>query len=151
MPSPATDPATGAGVVVVAFLFVDALRKGVSLSSFEPDPAWDPEAYAETVAAFSSLPETAVVHVWGGDWCGDCRRELPALAAALDAADLPPDQIAIHPVTSDKDGALVDAYDVTRVPTVVVQVDGDPVARFEEKDRAPAPVAVAETLRDKSG
>ncbi|OYR80210.1 thioredoxin family protein, partial [Halorubrum sp. E3] len=29
--------------------------------------------------------------VWGGDWCGDCQRQLPDFGAALDAAGVPDD------------------------------------------------------------
>lgn len=121
----------------------------MSLSTFDPDPTWDADANAETVAAFETLPESALIRVWGGDWCGDCRRELPALAAALEAADVPADQVAVYPLTQEKTGELVEEYGVTHVPTVVVEVDGEEVARFEEQDLFPAPQALARSLGDR--
>ncbi|MFB6104965.1 MAG: TlpA family protein disulfide reductase [Halobacteriaceae archaeon] len=120
----------------------------MSLSTFEPDPAWDPAAFAETVAAFESLPDDAQIYVWGGDWCGDCRRELPAVAAALEAADVSSDQVTVYPVTEEKTGDHMGDYDVTVIPTVVVEVDGEIVARFEESAPVPAPVALGEALAD---
>lgn len=81
----------------------------MTLQVTEPDPTWDAEAHAETVAALSALDDPAVtVHVWGADWCGDCRRELPALFAAFEAAGVR-DRVAVHPVDGDKDGDLTGA------------------------------------------
>jgi len=118
----------------------------MTLSTFEPDPAWDPDAFADTVAAFAGLPAAAEIHVWGGDWCGDCRRELPALAAALSAAEFPDDRVHIHPVSQEKTGEAMAAYDVTVIPTIVVVVGDETVARFEESAHVPAPVALAEAI-----
>lgn len=123
----------------------------VTLASFQPDPAWDPTAHAATVSAFEELPLEATIHVWGGDWCGDCQRELPALAAALAAADIDDERIKLHAVTEAKEGELVDAYGVTVVPTVVIELDGEELARFEEEAALSAPAALAETLRDEAG
>lgn len=121
----------------------------MSLSTFEPDPAWDPTAHAETVAVFESLPSSTTIRVWGGDWCGDCRRELPALAAALAAAEFPDEQVMVYPVTEDKTGEATEEYGVTVVPTVVVEIDGVAVARFEEQHRLPAPQALADAVSDR--
>ena len=84
--------------------------------------------------------------VWGGDWCGDCQRLLPAFAAALDAAGVPDDRIEDYPVTKGpdgKEGEGVDAYEIDLIPTVVVEdADGEEVARFVES----ADVSIAEFL-----
>ncbi|GAB7008781.1 thioredoxin family protein [Halorubrum trueperi] len=84
--------------------------------------------------------------VWGGDWCGDCQRQLPAFGAALAAAGVPDDRIADYPVTKGpdgKEGPLVDEYEIDRIPTVVVEdADGEEVARFVEE----ADVSIAEAL-----
>lgn len=118
----------------------------MTLAAFAPDPTWDAGAHEDVVTAFRTLPSNAVIHVWGGDWCGDCRRELPALAAALAAADLAEEQVHVHPVTPEKDGALIAEYDISVVPTVVIEVDGTELARFEEEQRFPAPVALARSI-----
>lgn len=116
------------------------------LSTMQPEPTWDETANAETVAAIQSVAESLTVHVWGGDWCGDCRRELPALAAALQAADISESQINVHEVDQQKSGPLVEAYDVERLPTVVFELDGEEKARFEEQADRPAPIALADQL-----
>jgi thiol-disulfide isomerase/thioredoxin len=74
--------------------------------------------------------------VWGADWCGDCREQLPAFAAALDAAGVPADRIDQFPVDDDKRGAGVDEYGVEFIPTVVVERDGEELARFVEEEPA---------------
>ncbi|WP_144798921.1 TlpA family protein disulfide reductase [Halorubrum depositum] len=84
--------------------------------------------------------------VWGGDWCGDCQRQLPAFAAALDAAGVPDDRIEDFPVTkgpNGKEGEAVEAYGIELIPTVVVEsADGEELARFVEE----ADVSIAEFL-----
>ena len=84
--------------------------------------------------------------VWGGDWCGDCQRQLPAFGAALAAAGVPDDRIEDFPVTkgpNGKEGEGVDEYGIELIPTVVVETaDGEEVARFVEE----ADVSIAEFL-----
>ncbi|MFO8114249.1 MAG: thioredoxin [Halorubrum sp.] len=84
--------------------------------------------------------------VWGGDWCGDCRRQLPGFAAALDAAGVPEDRIEDFPVTkgpNGKEGEGVDEHGIELIPTVVVEDgDGEEIARFVEE----ADVSIAEFL-----
>ncbi|MFB6111969.1 MAG: TlpA family protein disulfide reductase [Halobacteriaceae archaeon] len=118
----------------------------MTLSTMQPDPAWDATAEAATVDSLAAVADEVVVHVWGGDWCGDCRRELPALAAALRAADIPEERIHQHPVDQDKRGELVEAYEVSHIPTVVLEIDGETVARFEEQADRPAARYLADEL-----
>ena len=84
--------------------------------------------------------------VWGGDWCGDCQRQLPAFGAALAAAGVPDDRIEDFPVTKGpdgKEGEGVDEYGIELIPTVVVETaDGEEVARFVEEED----VSIAEFL-----
>ena len=84
--------------------------------------------------------------VWGGDWCGDCQRQLPAFGAALAAAGVPDDRIEDFPVTKGpdgKEGEAVDEYGIELIPTVVVETaDGEEVARFVEEED----VSIAEYL-----
>ena len=86
--------------------------------------------------------------VWGGDWCGDCQRPLPAFGAALAAAGVPDDRIEDFPVTkgpNGKEGEAVDEYGIELIPTVVVETaDGEEVARFVEEED----VSIAEFLAD---
>lgn len=123
----------------------------VTLKTMEANPAWDADSYPDVLAAFEGLGDDATVHVWGADWCGDCRSQLPDFAAALDAAGVEPD---VYPVErgddgNGKTGPKVEEYGVDLIPTVVVESgDGEELARFEEAERLPPAQYLAEELSD---
>lgn len=123
------------------------------LELMQPSPTWDPEAHADTVAAFESVAADpdATITVWCRDNCPDCRRELPAFAAAVEAAGVPNDRLRQIVVDDDNDGALTDAYGVDRIPTIVVERDGREVARFVEEETLPAAQYLAGKLREAEG
>lgn len=108
----------------------------MQLSTMEPNPVWDPDSYAETVDAWAAVRDDITVKVWGGDWCVDCRNQLPDFAAALDAAGVPDDAIEHYPVEKEDDGSktgpLVEEYDIEYIPTVVVER----VASVQKKSRS---------------
>jgi len=117
----------------------------MTLETLDPDAAdateFDP-AVLDALAA-----DDYRFKVWGGDWCGDCQRQLPAFGAALAAAaGVPDDRIEDFPVTkgpNGKEGEGVDEYEIELIPTVVVETaDGEEVARFVEE----ADVSIAEYL-----
>jgi thiol-disulfide isomerase/thioredoxin len=116
----------------------------MSLATMEPNPAWDAVAYEETVETLSA--DGLVFKVWGGDWCGDCRKQLPDFAAALDAAGVPDERIEEYAVDQDKQGPGVEAYGVEFIPTVVVERDGEEIARFVEEEPVPIAVYLADRL-----
>ena len=84
--------------------------------------------------------------VWGGDWCGDCRSQLPDFGAALDAAGVPEENIRHYPVDRDKQGPGVDEYGIEFIPTVVVEHDGVEIARFVEEEAVPIAVYLADRI-----
>jgi len=128
------------------------------LETMRPNPAWDAESYGDAVETLAALPEDTVVRVWGGDWCKDCRKQLPDFGAALEAASITGDRVAHYPVEKAEDGSKtgprVEAYDIERIPTVVVErvapraTDGDgaELARFVEEERVPILVHLARQL-----
>ena len=122
----------------------------MSLKTLQPNPAWDAESRESTVDAFAALAGDGdvEVHVWGADWCGDCRSQLPDFAAALAAAGFPDERLHVHPVDQDKDGDLVEAYDVASIPTIVVERDGTELARFVESEPFPPAAFLAEELEE---
>jgi len=89
--------------------------------------------------------------VWGADWCGDCRGQLPAFAAALDAAGVPADRIEQFPVDDDKQGERVDEYGIEFIPTVVVEREGEEIARFVEEEPVPIAEYLAEAIAAADG
>jgi hypothetical protein len=122
----------------------------MTLETMQPDPAWDAEAHADAVAELGR--DGLTFRVWGGDWCKDCRRQLPGLAAALEAAGVPDDDVHQYPVETADDGSKVgpgvDEYGVDRIPTVVVEYEGREVARFVEAEPVPIATHLAERLRE---
>lgn len=122
----------------------------MSLKTMEPNPAWDPESYPEVIEAFSNLDEGVTVHVWGADWCGDCRSQLPDFAAALEAAGV--ENVEQYPVEredGEKYGPKVEEYGIELIPTIVVERDGgEELARFVEEERVEAPVYLADQLQE---
>ena len=116
----------------------------MTLETLAPDPSFDPDTLDSAV--LDALDGEYRFKVWGGDWCIDCKRQLPAFGAALAAAGVPDDRIESFPVTkgpSGKEGPGVEEYDIELIPTVVVETaDGEEVARFVEE----AETSIAEAL-----
>lgn len=125
----------------------------MSLDTMQPTPTWDAESYEETVAVFEEIADEITVKVWGGDWCKDCRAALPDFAAALDAAGVPETSIEHYPVEKDDDGSKVgpnvEEYGIELIPTIVIERDGEEIARFVEEEDRPAAVWLAERLRER--
>ncbi|GAA0275471.1 thioredoxin family protein [Halobacterium noricense] len=113
----------------------------------EPNPAWDADSYPEVVAAFENLDDDVTVRVWGADWCGDCRSQLPDFAAALDAAGV--ENVEQYPVERDdgeKHGPKVEEYGIELIPTIIIERDGEELARFVEEERVSPAVYLADQL-----
>jgi len=124
----------------------------MALETMEPDPAWDPAAHEDAVETLAAWADEAVFKVWGGDWCGDCRGQLPQFGAALEAAGVPDERIEHYSVEAEADGSKtgsgVEEYDVTLIPTVVVEADGEELARFVEAEPVPIGEYLARELRE---
>ena len=120
----------------------------MTLETLAPAADLDADAFDESVLT-ALAADDYVFKVWGGDWCGDCQRQLPEFGAALAAAGVPDDRIEAFPVTKGpdgKEGELVDEYGIELIPTVVVESpDGEEVARFVEDED----VSIAEYLADR--
>ncbi|MCU4925125.1 thioredoxin family protein [Halobacteria archaeon AArc-dxtr1] len=123
----------------------------MSLETMRPNPAWDAAAYEDAVDTLAVHSDELTYTVWGGDWCKDCRKLLPDLGAALDAADVPDDRIEEIAVDEDKQGPGVDEYGIEYIPTVVVErdsTDGDveELTRFVEEEELPPAIWLAEQI-----
>jgi|APHM01.1.fsa_nt_gi Thioredoxin. len=123
----------------------------MKLEAMTPNPVWVADAYAETVRTLRAHNNAVVYKIWGGDWCKHTRGQLPDFAAALEAADVPADRIEEHVVDENKQGAGVDRYNIERIPTVVIEHNGDSVGRYVEEDDQPIAVWAADQLADTIG
>ncbi len=116
----------------------------MTLETLSPDPSFDPDTIDDAV--LDALAADYRFKVWGGDWCVDCQRQLPAFGAALEAAGVPDDRIEAFPVTkgpSGKEGPGVEEYGIDLIPTVVVETDGGTVVATFVED---ADTSIAEAL-----
>ncbi|NHN40288.1 thioredoxin [Halorubellus sp. JP-L1] len=125
------------------------MSEAEQLETMRPNPAFAPAAYEDTVATWEAVADDVVVKVWGGDWCVDCRQQLPDFGALLDAAGV--DDVEHYPVEredGEKVGPGVDEYGIEFIPTVVVEdrETGSELARFVEDARKPVAVELAEAL-----
>ena len=120
------------------------------LETMEPNPVWVQDAYADTVDLLARYRNDLEYHVWGGDWCKDCRAQLPDFGAALEAAEVPERRIHHYPTEKEDDGSKtgpgVEEYDVEYIPTVVVERNGEEIARFVEEERVPIAVYLADEI-----
>jgi thiol-disulfide isomerase/thioredoxin len=118
------------------------------LETMRPNPVWTAEAYEDALAVWREVADVATVKVWGGDWCKDCRSQLPDFGAGLEAAGV--DSVEHFPVEKADDGSKVgpgvEAYGIEFIPTVVVELDGEEVARFVEEADRPILVYLADEL-----
>jgi len=120
------------------------------LTTMEPNPVWSAGAYEETVDTLAEHADELVYHIWGGDWCKDCRSQLPDFGAALDAAEVPEDNVVHYETEKEDDGSKtgpsVEEYGIEYIPTVVVEKDGEEIARFVEDEDVPIAVYLAEQI-----
>ena len=122
----------------------------MELETMRPNPVWDADSYEEAIAIFESRADDIAVKVWGGDWCKDCRSQLPDFGAAMEAAGV--ENVEHYPVEKADDGSKigpnVDAYGIELIPTVIVEdaETGAELARFVEDADAPIVVHLAEQL-----
>ncbi|MFT4885256.1 MAG: thioredoxin 1 [Natronomonas sp.] len=125
----------------------------MELETMRPNPVWDADSYEDAVDVFEALADDIVVKVWGGDWCKDCRSQLPDFGAALEAAGV--ENVEHYPVEKEDDGSKtgpkVDEYDIELIPTVVVEDadTGEELARFVEEENAPIAIYLAEQLESR--
>ena len=112
----------------------------MALDTMEPNPVWVADAYADSVDVLTAYGADLVFRVFGGDWCKDCRAQLPDFGAALEAAEVPAGTVHHYELDQDKQGPGVEEFGVEFIPTVIVEYEGEEVARFVEDE--PVPIAV---------
>jgi len=122
----------------------------MTLDTLEPNPVWAAGAHEETIETLAANDDL-VYRVWGGDWCPDCRAQLPDFGAALEAAEIPDERVHHYELGQDKQGPGVEEYDIEYIPTVVVERDGEEVARFVEQEPVPIAVYLADRIREDAG
>lgn len=122
-----------------------------TLRTMEPDPDWEPVEHRDVVEYLAGLDDSYRFLVWGDDGCGDCQERLPAFGAAVAAAGIDEDRVVHYPVErlpeGVKRGPKVPEYRIERIPTVVVERDGEELLRFVEEEDRPIPAFLVDRLR----
>ena len=125
----------------------------MELETMTPADGWEPAPGSEDAITALAAADY-MFHVWGGDWCIDCQEQLPAFGAALEYAGVDDEQITHYPVDKKDDGSKtgpgVSDYGIEYIPTVVVERDGDEVARFVESAPASIAVTLGRTLNERT-
>ncbi|WP_439026556.1 TlpA family protein disulfide reductase [Haloarchaeobius sp. DT45] len=122
----------------------------MELETMRPTPTWDGAGYEDSLDVWRALADDIVVKVWGGDWCKDCRSQLPDFGAALANAEV--ENVEHYPVEKEDDGSKVgpgvEEYGIEYIPTVVVEDSdsGEELARFVEEEDRPIAVWLADEL-----
>jgi thiol-disulfide isomerase/thioredoxin len=101
----------------------------------ENQKGFNPDANA--VNAFTQAKDSVHFLVFGGTWCGDTKNLLPKFFALTDAAAFPQDRITMLGVDRSKKTLhhLTEAFNVTRVPTIIVLKNGKEIGRVVEYGR----------------
>jgi hypothetical protein len=98
---------------------------------------------ADAAERLASVAPGAEVTVFLGTWCGDSRREVSRLFAALERTGTLPFAIRFIGVDRSKHAeGLTDGVDLRYVPTIIVTRDGAEVGRIVES----APLGVERAL-----
>ncbi|HET7324093.1 MAG TPA: thioredoxin family protein [Halococcus sp.] len=116
----------------------------MSLETMIPNP--DRDTDEEALETFAAQADELTIRVWGADWCGDCQELLPDFAAVLDAAGISDERIETYAVNREKEGKLVEEYGIEYIPTIIIEREGQEVARFVESEPEPPSVFLAEQL-----
>jgi len=123
----------------------------MSLETMEPNPVWVADAYGDTVDVLAAYGDELTFRVWGGDWCKDCRSQLPDFGAAIEAAEVPEENVVHHELDQNKQGPGVEEYGIEYIPTVVVEHEGEEIARFVEEESVPIAIYLADRIEEALG
>ncbi len=112
-------------------------------TSFNPD--------SSSVAFVSAHASDLHFIVVGGTWCGDTKRELPRFFKTLASAHVAVEKVELYGVDRSKvsNDGLTERYNITRVPTFIVFLQGKEEGRIVEFSKPGIDIELANILRRK--
>jgi hypothetical protein len=119
--------------IIRGFFTQNDITSDPSFYWYEPNRAgYVPEQTA--LKAMKAAKDSIHYMVFGGTWCSDTQNILPKFFALTDAAVITPQHITLIGVDRSKKTIrnLTDAFNVTRVPTIIVMKDGKEIGRVVE-------------------
>jgi len=109
----------------------------MSLDSMNPNSLRTLSGHKKTIDVFKKLEGNFIFRIWGDDGCKDCRDQLPEFAFVLHAASVDEHCIKQHLVErlpgGEKKGELVSEYNITRIPTIVIEQELGEVSKDKKR------------------
>lgn len=94
----------------------------------EPTPAPEPAPNPQEKPKMEKKKQVVVYDFWA-PWCAPCRRFGPVFDGW--SKKYSSENVKFIKVNADEQPAILKKYDVSALPTVIVEVDGKVVAKFE--------------------
>jgi hypothetical protein len=97
--------------------------------------AYEPDQ--EAISALRSITDEVELEVAFGTWCGDSRRDVPALLRTLEEADNPNITLRLVGLARgfEEPGHYIRQNKLTNVPTIMVRKKGAEIGRYVENAR----------------
>ena len=107
----------------------------------DPDANWFIPAYEDytpdtaTLTTLQQHIHTIQIAIYMGNWCQDCREQVPAFYKILDAILFDADKLLVIGMDRDKNipGEGIPLPDIQRIPTFIVLQDSKEIGRIVEK------------------
>jgi thiol-disulfide isomerase/thioredoxin len=142
-----TEPETAAVTETIDDLVLDTSDDPILLGKtkrselhMEPYSKWFTPTYKDyvvdtaTVSSMGRKLRDAHLTIFMGTWCEDSQLQIPALYKVLDEAGFNPNHYTLITVSEEKDTpkGLEKGKNITNVPTVIVNMDGEELGRIVE-------------------
>ncbi|AWG23956.1 thioredoxin family protein [Flavobacterium kingsejongi] len=107
----------------------------------DPDANWFIPTYrdytpdAATVTLLQQYIHTIQIVIYMGNWCQDCREQVPAFYKILDGISFEEGKLLVVGMDRDKNipGKEIPLPDIQRIPTFIVLQQGKEIGRIVEK------------------
>jgi len=131
-------------VAVVLFIHPaeDLVGRAGREAILKHNPEWEATAAAyqpvpEAIQRLRTLAREVRIEVYFGSWCSDCAAHIPAFFKILDLVDSPLIRVDYTGLPRDREkrGPYTRGREISRIPTIIVSIDGREAGRIVETPR----------------